>query len=139
MKPDGDWPHMESSCERVRVAIDTNMLTSMLELKIDVFYEIKKMLGNVEFIIVKQTLYELDKISERKGGEAKKAQFAKSVLKVKEFKVEDVDAENCDEALLKISGDAVIATNDSALRKKIRKNNGKVIFIRQRKFIEMEA
>ena len=32
-----------------KVAIDTNMLTAMLEFKIDVFDEIAKKLGNIEF------------------------------------------------------------------------------------------
>ena len=58
---------MESSY-KAKVALDTNMLTAMLGLKIDVFEEIKRKLGKVEFIVVRQTLDELETRSYKSMG-----------------------------------------------------------------------
>jgi rRNA-processing protein FCF1 len=44
---------------------------------------------------------------------------------------------NVDEELIKKSNEYIIATNDKELRKKIRENNGKSIFIRKLTLVDM--
>jgi len=122
-----------------KVAIDTNMLTAMLEFKIDIFEETKKMFGNVDFVILKKTISELEKITQRYGKEKKKAEFALKVLEKKNWRLIEVEAKNCDDALVKISNDYIIATNDKKLKKRIKENKGKVLFIKQKKFIGFDG
>ena len=45
-----------------------------------------------------------------------------------------VDAVGADEALLKLSDNAIIASNDMELKKAVKEKHGQVIFLRQKKF-----
>ena len=47
----------------IKVALDTNMLLSVNELKIDIFQQIREGLGKVDFIVPKQVVAELLKLS----------------------------------------------------------------------------
>ncbi|MCX8158531.1 MAG: nucleotide-binding protein [Candidatus Diapherotrites archaeon] len=121
-----------------KVFLDTNILTAIGGLKIDVINEIKMMLGNVKFFIAKQTLKELQKLSKGRGKEAMKAKIARKIIESENIEIWENEEKDCDSALLKASNDAVIATNDKELKKKIREKGGKVIFIRSKKILEME-
>ena len=122
-----------------KVAIDTNMLTAILEFKIDVFEEITKKLGKIEFLILEQTIEELEKIKNTKGKEKKKAGFALKVLEKKKWRLEKIPNKNCDDALLELSEKAIVATNDKELKKRIKEKGGEILFIRQKKFIEFDG
>jgi len=120
-----------------KVAIDTNMLLAINELKVDVFTQIKQTLGKVEFVVPKQVFEELIKI-EKKGKTAQKnVNIAKILMKKNNVKKVRVNAKNADSALLKLSKGALIASNDKELKKAVQKNSGHVIYLRQGKFIEI--
>lgn len=123
-----------------KIILDTNMLTAILGLKIDVFSEIERMLGKVDFFIAEQTIVELNRIAIKGGKEGKKAKIALKILGERKYGKIVVPEKECDDALLEMSGTGmIIATNDRELRRRIRKNNGKTIFIRQKKFVELEG
>jgi rRNA-processing protein FCF1 len=124
---------------RIRVAVDTNMLTAMLEFRIDVFEEIRRKLGKVEFLITGHTIEELAKIAEKGGKEARKAMFALRLLRKKDWRLVKVPVKHCDDALVMLSSEAIIATNDRALRKEIKTGGGRVLLIKQKKFIEFDG
>ena len=52
-------------------------------------------------------------------------------------KIIEIKARNADEALKKMSPEAIIATNDKELKDKVRELNGKVLYLRQKKMLEL--
>jgi len=120
-----------------KVAVDTNMLLAINEQNVDVFAQIKQTLGNVEFVVPNQVFEELINI-EKKGKTAQKnVNIAKILMKKNKVKKVRVNAKNADSALLELSRDALIASNDKELKKAVKKNSGHVIYLRQGKFIEI--
>ena len=120
-----------------RVALDTNVLTAIYLFKADAFEQIKEITGNVEFVIPRQVHDELNSLMEKNEKLKKAGRIAKELMRKNKVKVVNVDAENADEALLQISKDSVVATNDKKLRQKIIEKGDKVIFLRQKKFLEI--
>ncbi len=122
-----------------RVALDTNVLTGIYLFKVSVFEQIKEEVGKVEFIIPKQVQSELNVLMEKNEKLKKAGRIAKELMRKNMVKVVEVKAKNPDDALLQLSKNAIIATNDKKLRKKIIEKKGKVFFLRQKKFLEMMA
>lgn len=123
-----------------RIALDSNMLLAIQALGADVFGEARKMFGSgVEFFVPTQVFMELGRL-EKKGVKMKKAvAVAREAISKNGVKNTATDAESADSALLRLSVQGYcIATNDRALRKKIKGFGGTVIYLRQRKFLESE-
>ncbi len=120
------------------VAFDTNMLLNIARFKVDVFSEAKTLLGNnVEFVVPKQVFNEVSLLCNSRGKVGVEARLAKKLLLMRKVSVVEVDAESADDALKKLSKKAIIATNDKELKDSVRKMNGRVLFLRQRKFLEL--
>lgn len=122
-----------------KIAIDTNMLLSISQLKIDIFSQLKERFGNVEIFFPKNVLKELETVS--KQGKSKKihCEIAKQLLE-KNNAIEFGPAEEkVDNALLEMSEKGfLIATNDKELRKKIKTVGGQIIYLKKKKFLETE-
>ncbi|MCX6798779.1 MAG: hypothetical protein NTW59_01630 [Candidatus Diapherotrites archaeon] len=120
------------------VCFDTNMLLAIQQFGIDVFAEVKKMFGaKIALVAPEQVLWELAAL-EKKGLKMRKAvAVAKIALEKNNVKkISFAAAGAADEALMGLARQGwVVATNDSALRKKIKGFGGAIIYIRQRKFI----
>jgi len=125
---------MEQSC---RVVFDTNMLLNIERFKVDVFEETRKLLGRVEFEVPKQVIEELKKLAERNAKLRKEVNVAMELMEKRNVTVIEVEAENADKALLKLASEAIIATNDKELKDSVRELNGRVLYLRQRKFAEL--
>src|SRR3989344_406506 len=95
-----------------KVAFDTNMLLSIARFKVDVFTEARKLFGKTEFVVPKQVWEELRKASEKKGKIRAEAGVAMELAGKRGLKIVAVKARNADDALRKMSKEAVIATND---------------------------
>ncbi|MEM4256872.1 MAG: PIN domain-containing protein [Candidatus Diapherotrites archaeon] len=121
--------------ERIKVALDTNMLLNITKFKVDVFSEIKKLFGTVYFCVPKPVLAELEKLSKNKGKKGAEARIALSLLSKKQIKIVSLENLSADDALLKLAEHCIIATNDKKLISSIKINGGKVLFLRQRKFV----
>ena len=118
-----------------RVAMDTNMLTAIGQLKVDVFDEIIGLIGRTNFFVPAQVKQELENLAAKK---ATKAPVFIARQLMKDYNVREIDtvAKSADDALASLAKIGFyVATNDSSLRKRIGSN---VIFIRQRKFIELQ-
>lgn len=120
-----------------KVALDTNILLAINELKIDVFGNIRENLGKVEFIIPTQVEEELAKLEKKNARGRKSVLIARESIKKNNVKHVRVNAKNADLALAKLSTRAIIASNDRELKKTVIKKNGHIIFLRQKKFIEV--
>ncbi len=119
----------------VKVALDTNMLTAVGQLKIDIFQELKGKLGKVEFVIPEQVKKEIEKLA-KKQGTRRFANVALQLCKKYGVKTVKIEANDADGALRELANRGYkIATNDRELRRRI---GERVIFIRQRKFIVAE-
>ncbi|MCX6800972.1 MAG: hypothetical protein NTZ73_02195 [Candidatus Diapherotrites archaeon] len=129
---------MGRSC---KVLLDTNFLLGIARLKIDVFGEIKNKFSEngveTEFFVLGGVMDELKKLGANKTLE-KGAKIAKKLLDGNGAKVLD-DKGDVDTLLAEKSPEYWIATNDSALRKKIKSFGGRTIYIRKRSFVEIDG
>jgi len=120
-----------------KICFDTNMLLNIKRFKIDVFEESRKMLGKVEFMVPIQVMKELEGL-EKEGGQLKQeVSIARQLIEKNEVEIVEVDAESADEALKKLCKQAIIATNDKELKDSIKELNGRILQLRQKKFLEI--
>ncbi|AJF60389.1 MAG: hypothetical protein J4224_04125 [Candidatus Diapherotrites archaeon] len=122
-----------------RVALDSSMLLTISEFKVDVFEEAKKLLGRVDFVVPSKVKEEIERIAGRGLKERKSVKVAEQAMRQHNVQVVEAEGKNADEALLSLSANAVIATNDRELKRKILEKNGKVMFLRKRQFIELSS
>jgi len=135
------------------IVIDANFILLPFQFKIDYFSEITFNLeGKTRFIVFKQVLDELEAKKRRMSKSVKfKKHFESGLLYIEKNKnkyditfVENIknDNESTDNFLLRSSIDlkrknnlVYLATNDSELRKKAKKEGINLIFLRQKKFL----
>ncbi len=121
------------------VALDTNMLLAVAKFRVDVFAEAREKFGKVDFIVPKQVLLELGKIKKEGKKMENAVVIAEELMRKNCAKVKNVDARGADSALVKMAKNgAVVATNDAALRKRIKKF-GRVIYLRKKKMLFAEG
>lgn len=115
----------------MRILLDTNFLISAVKFKVDIWQALR----GYELFILDVVLEELEKLAK---GRSKDAQFAKAALQIaatKDLKILHAKEKSTDIALLEHSKAYAIATQDIELKEKIKAAGGKVIFIRQRKYV----
>ena len=122
--------------ETKKVVVDTSMLMSIEENRVDFFEQARHMLGKPEFYVTEQVLEELERLGKKNSKKASVA-VAKKLLQNNNVKVWKVKAMNADDALEILSKKAIIATNDAKLRKRAIQNGARVMFLRKRQFIEI--
>ena len=89
--------------------------------------------------IPKQVLEELEKF--KTGNETMKKDTGIALEEIKKHKVEkmQIEAGNADNALEEMAKQGFyVASNDAVLRKRIKGFGGKVIYLRQSRFLEIE-
>jgi rRNA-processing protein FCF1 len=130
---------MEKSYDpTVGVALDTNMLLAVSQLKLDIFEMVREKFDRVDFMIPKQVIQELDKLVQDGNSDAK---IAKKWLKTKSFsQPEGTQGKYADDVLLGLAKQGFwVATNDQDLRKGIKRVGGKSIYIRKKKVIALSS
>ncbi|MFH1752370.1 MAG: hypothetical protein ABH821_05545 [archaeon] len=119
--------------KQIKVVLDTNFLIYVKALKVDVIELIKdKLLEKTSFFVTTGILKEIMKV----GGRNRKIALEvieKNKVKVLKSVISTVDSELVDLSLKNY----VIATSDKELRKRIKEAGGLTIFLRQKKFVEM--
>ncbi len=121
----------------VVVAFDTNMLLNIARFKVDIFTEAKAMFGKVEFIVPAEAVHELDALSKKGKTLEKEARIAKLAMGNAGCQVLDFGQKTADKALLLLAPDVIIGTNDKELKDSVREMSGRVLILRQRKFLEL--
>ena len=120
-----------------KIVIDTNILLYIEKFKIDIFEQLRERYGRVKFYIPKKVMEELSKLSKKNKTLKKSIEVAKKLIKKYNVSIKNISALNADEALLKLAQkNFIIVTNDKYLRNKIKEFGGKVLIIRQKKFVE---
>ena len=127
---------------RLRLLLDTNFLLIPFQFKVDLPGELKRLLdGEYEIMVPEGVLRELEQLRMNARGRDKRN--AASALSLAErFKIvsgeRDVDC--VDDALLDLAKeDAVICTNDRELRNRAREKGIPVIYLRQKKILELDG
>jgi rRNA-processing protein FCF1 len=116
------------------------MLLAIRQLKVDVFSGARAIFGkNVEFAVSEQVLGELNRLAPEGREMGKDVAVALGEIRGHCVKTVPVDAPDADAALAIMAGQGfVVASNDAALRKRIKGFGGKVMYLRQSRFLELE-
>ncbi len=134
----------------IKIILDTNFLLIPAQFNVDIFSEIRRIAEDrYRLFIVDKTLDELDNIiALQKGKHKSAAMLAKSIAAkliksgelniIKTGKTERLL--NVDDLILKMANscDYAVATQDVALKRKLRQNNVALIVLRQKKYLEMQ-
>ena len=114
------------------VIIDTNAMILQMEYKIDFERELMGLLGSYEIFIPITVLNELKNIKDK---------HARAALKLTQ-KYKNVESvKTGDDAIvsLALKMNAIVITNDRALRKRLLAYGKSVIYVRQRAYLAMEV
>ncbi|HDI23920.1 MAG TPA: ribonuclease VapC [Thermoplasmatales archaeon] len=128
---------MELSRNRI-VILDTSVLISIFEKKIDIRDEISAEIGKAKLLVPRSVLRELKKLySLSKGSKRRLAKAAIDYIYSAGFKiVESEDEEDVDEDLIILAKnfDAAVATLDKELINKLRKEGIEIITWKNKRF-----
>lgn len=122
-----------------KIILDTNILMSIAQLKLDIFEEIDRILfENYQLCIIDKQKEELEKlINSPKLSISRPAKFAMAVLKKKPIKIIKTK-KNLGVDDLILEQDAIIATVDKELKQRLKKEGKKIITIKQKKYLVLE-
>ena len=120
--------------------LDTNFLFITFEQKIDLISELERIIGsNFTLYVYEGTINELISIENKRTKNKKLIPLIAKMLKIYKFKVITSKQKYIDKQILKNLNDKVIiATNDKKLRMKIQSENKRVIYMRQKKYLELK-
>ncbi len=128
----------------IRVILDSNFLFIPSQFHLDIFEELENLLGQrVDPVLLSSAYEEIRKIAEK--GAPKRSQQASLALKLAEkcrvVQVEKRVEEDCDEVIVRVAMKwrSPVATNDQALRRRLRSKGIPVIFLRQKRRLELEG
>jgi rRNA-processing protein FCF1 len=118
----------------MKVILDTNFLIDCMRFKVDLKAEL---VGN-ELLVLDSVIFEIGKIIKRGTKESSLARLALEFVTKNNIRIIETGEKNADKPLFLYSKDCAIATNDRALRNKLKKAGSKVIYLRQKKYLVVE-
>ena len=115
------------------VLLDTNFLTLPQQFKIDVIDEIKQLVPNADFITIEPVSRELEKLKEGAIGQ--------QMIKQGKIRLVSFESESTDKAIIEyaLKNQAIVATNDKELKEQLRKLSVPVIYLREKKKLELQG
>ena len=124
------------------ILLDTNFLLIPFQFKVDIFSEIARVCDfSYSLAIIDRSLDELESIRKNQKGRHKlAADFALKLLKKKDLKIIRTNSNKpVDDLIAEYAGKGfIVATQDSALKKKIKSMKCRLIFLRNKRFLKME-
>ena len=128
----------------LKIILDSNFLFVPAQFKLDIFEGIMNLLNQrYESIVLSTTLDELRNIMER--GAPKLRKQAEMALKLAEkcllVNVDRKPGEANDDVIIRVAEQrkCLVATNDAALRKRLRDISIPVVYVRQKSRLELEG
>lgn len=127
------------------------------QFKVDVFTEIERLMDEpYELVVLEGTLKELERIAKEAGADDRRAAKLAQLLvdhqrkgasaaakagRCKGLKIIDGSAHGyVDDAIVAIAeDDALVATNDGELKRRLLERGGRVIFLKQKQYLAMSA
>jgi len=136
--------NMEEKKKPLKVILDSNAFFVPLQFKIDIFEELKTLLNtNFEPIILSSVQKELESLTRKGSPKMRKwAIFALELTKkCNLIEANQTEGESSDDIIVKIAHewDSPVFTNDRQLKKRLRDINVPVIYVRQKKRLEIEG
>jgi len=123
------------------VILDTNFLVDCLSWKVDFFSELTRVLSSqFTLVVIDKTVDELDTvIKEGKQTERIGARLAKQLIAKGRVSIIQTDKKGHTDALIlkHATKDTIVATQDQALKRKLKEKSIPVIVIRQKKYLEL--
>ena len=120
----------------MKFLLDTNFVLVPGKFKVDIFSELEKF-GKPELFTLDSIIIELKKLASGKGPDPRTAKLGLIILKKYKVKIIKVMPKKADAGLLELSADGfAVCTLDRELMAKIKKSGGKVITLRQKKYLE---
>jgi rRNA-processing protein FCF1 len=126
---------VENVADKVRILLDTNFLLTMVRHRIHGFEEMKEK-GKAEFYTLSAVIGEMESLGRSDKKIRRETDLVKQILKNNDVKVLESYMPNVDNEMVERSKEYVIATNDKALREKIKSFGGKTVYIRSLTYIE---
>lgn len=126
------------------VILDSNFLFIPHRFRVDIFEELRRLLGrNVRCIVTTPIIDELKLLgSEAKPSFRRDVDFALGFMDSCDVMDESLDpGETVDDSILRIALERrfTVATNDAELRKRLRKVGIPVVFLRQKNHLEIDG
>jgi len=127
----------------LRIILDSNALFVPIQLKIDIFQELKTLLNrNFELVLLKPIQQELERLAKEDSLQTrKKASYALKLAEKCRIATVKEDAASSDDIILQTASKwkCPVFTNDSELRKRLRNINVPVIYVRQKSRLEIDG
>ena len=128
----------------LKVILDSNALFVPLELKIDIFEELRRLLNrNVEIVLLSSVKHELELLATKNSPKIRReASFAlKLAEKCKYVPVENDEKLTTDDAIVRVARNwnSPVFTNDRQLKKKLRDISVPVIYVRQKSRLDIDG
>lgn len=123
-----------------KVVLDTNFLLIPAQFGVDIFTEIDRICQfPYTLYIIDKTLGELEKIMQNQRGRQKEAaKLTLALVRAKNINTLPSATQTVDDAIVAIAADDVIvATQDIALKQRLKNKAGGVITLRQKKYLIM--
>jgi rRNA-processing protein FCF1 len=127
------------------VILDSSIIISAFECKVDLVLEIGRVLS-AEFVptVLSGTLSEIEDVLRRSRGRKRKKQLVLALEIAKRFNKIDYNplgGEDMDDVILRAAKDfnAIVATNDGELRKRLVRAGAPVLFLREKSHIEADG
>jgi rRNA-processing protein FCF1 len=134
----------KTSPQPLKVILDSNALFVPLELKIDIFEELKRLLNrNVDFILLSPVKAELELLASKESPKMRRqASFAlKLAEKCRIVPVNASASLNTDDVIVKVAKDwnSPVFTNDRQLKQRLRDISVPVIYVRQKSRLDIDG
>ena len=122
----------------IKVLLDTNFFLDLIRYRND-FSLFENLEERVELFVSSEVIRELKSIANKKTKEGRLALIALELIKNQKIRVVKSLKKNVDEDLIALAKNEgfIIATNDKDLKEKLKKENIKVICLRDKKKIEV--
>lgn len=134
-----------SGDREICVLLDSNFLLVPILFRIDIFEEIPRIVERrVNFVLLRPVYEEVEQLAKEGRPKLKKdmssaLELCKSRCHIMDFRISS--GETVDELLMRATGElgCPIATNDTALRRRLREKGTPVIYLRQKSHLKMDG
>lgn len=134
----------EAKKRSITIIIDSNFLFVPLQFGVDIFEELRRLLGGSIRCVVPSTVLEELQLLRRdsKPSVKKQIDFALSLAeRCEKIEVDVVSGETVDDSIVRMARllRCPVATNDAELRRRLRAEMTPVIYMRQKAYLEMDG
>lgn len=123
------------------VYIDTNFFLLPFQFNVDIIEEFRIRLPNHKLVTTKFVIRELKGLKNNKNSKTRlAASLGLKIAQSNQIEIKDIplkNGESVDEGLVRIAN--VLATNDIELRKKAKKNNLTIVYLRQKRYLAIDG